>query len=238
MKDGLDVKAIPNSVAQSMSIRNHYLHRECPCSQAYGLFNEDGRMIGVCIYGVPSSSTLKKGICGEEEAEHVIELKRLFVEEDAPRFAESAFISRTIRMMKDDQPNYDIIVSYADSGYGHVGTVYQATHWIYTGLSAAFKDYIEEGNDKDHLTQADSWKAKYGSASKAREVLGDKVITIERSRKHRYVYFNGKSRARNVQLQSKLNYPIQPYPKRKEGLSQSKIINSTTVLPLEDYIHD
>ena len=228
------VKPVSNQDAQSMSIRCHYLHRECPCTQAYGLFNDADKMIGVCIYGVPSSSTLKRGICGDEEADHVIELKRLYVEDDAPQFAESFFISQTFKLMRKDQPNYDILVSYADGGYGHVGTVYQATNWLYTGLSAAFVDYIEEGNDKDHLTQADAWKAKYGSAAKAREALGDKITTIERSRKHRYIKFNGTSRARNQQLLGKLRYSIMPYPKR-EGGGVMRITNSFQVKSLESW---
>lgn len=191
-------------------------------------------MIGVCIYGVPSSSTLKRGICGDDEADRVIELKRLYVDEDSPRFIESFFISQTFKLMKKDHPEYDILVSYADAGYGHVGVVYQATNWLYTGLSAAFVDYVEEGNDKDHLTQADAWKAKYGSASKAREILGDKITTIERSRKHRYIKFNSASKSRNAQLLSKLRYPIQPYPKREGG--NVKIDNAYKVDSLEAWL--
>lgn len=79
------VAKIDNKVAQSISITNHYLHRKCPCSVAYGLYKDDD-IVGVCIYGVPSSSTLKRGVCGEDEADHVIELKRLWVSDDIGNF--------------------------------------------------------------------------------------------------------------------------------------------------------
>lgn len=136
--------------------------------------------------------------------------------------------------MRKDKPTHDIIVSYADYGYGHIGLVYQATHWIYTGMSAAFKDYVMDGDDRDHLTQQDEWKHLYGSVKKAREVLGDKIVTMERSRKHRYVCFNGHCRARNRELRSKLNYEILPYPKNVTD-EVVHIVNASTIKPLEEY---
>lgn len=213
MRTDLSVHPVRSDMAQSMSVREHYLHRECPCTQAYGLFNRDGRMVGVCIFGCPSSSTLRKGICGDDEEYHVTELKRLWVEEGIDNFPESFFISQSLKQMKRDHPDLDIIVSYADAGFGHVGVVYQSTNWIYTGTSTPFADWVEEGNDADHLTQADKWKAQYGSAKKAREMIGDRMVKKERSLKHRYVYFNAKCRKRERELHSKLKYPIEPYPK-------------------------
>ena len=40
-----------------------------------------------------------------------------------------------------------VIVSYADTSLGHHGYIYQATNWIYTGLSAKRKDYKIKGLD-------------------------------------------------------------------------------------------
>ena len=33
------------------------------------------------------------------------------------------------------------LVSYADPAQGHLGTIYQATGWVYTGLSEAMPMY-------------------------------------------------------------------------------------------------
>lgn len=84
MRTDLSVRPVRSDIAQSMSVREHYLHRECPCTQAYGLFNRDGRMVGVCIFGCPSSSTLRKGICGDDEEYHVTELKSYIQNSNIP----------------------------------------------------------------------------------------------------------------------------------------------------------
>lgn len=212
-------KAIDKQVAQSVSVENHYLHRTCPCTQAYGLFDkEKDILIGVILYGVPSSSTLKGGVCGDEEREHVIELKRLWVKDGVAGQPESYFIAQTLRLMRVDCPKYDIIISYADAGFGHKGVVYQATNWMYTGTSAPFHDWTLVGEDgepvkQNHLTVCDILKKKYGTVAKAREALGDRMVRVERTSKYRYVIFNTNVRARRRELSSKLKYPILPYPK-------------------------
>ena len=42
----------------------------------------------------------------------------------------------------------------------HIGTVYQATNWIYTGLSAKRTDWVIEGIDKHGQTIADKYTSK------------------------------------------------------------------------------
>lgn len=209
------MKKVKNAIALSMSIREHYLHRECPCTSAYGLFNDNDRMVGVIIYGCPASMTLKMGICGKDEADHVIELKRLFVEDGVDNFPESLLIGQSLKLMRKDYPDLDIIVSYADMEYDHVGTVYQATNWIYTGLSAMRMDYYDTENDDDldHFTISDKILSTYGTIAKAREILGDRLQMRPRGLKHRYIFFNTKSKKRKEYLQSELKYSVLPYPK-------------------------
>ena len=77
-----EVREISYSVAMETVIAKHYLHRKCPCSRAYGLFERTSNtLVGVVTYGVPCSSTLLRGICGEEEMHNVYELNRLWVDD-------------------------------------------------------------------------------------------------------------------------------------------------------------
>jgi len=101
----------------------------------------------------------------------------------------------------------EIIVSYAEIQQGHLGVVYQATNWIYTGLSAKRTNWTIEGIDKHCQTIAD----KYTSVE-IREKYGSKFSLVDRPRKHRYVYFNC-SKTRKRQLLKKLKYKIEAYPK-------------------------
>lgn len=117
-------------------------------------------------------------------------------------------------------PKPMVIVSYADSGQNHHGYIYQATNWIYTGLSVPFKDYMIKGYENmhsasimdsvgrsdgklGHLNKVQLLKAKFGE---------ENIYMVERSRKHRYFYLLG-SKTDKKRMRSLLIYPTEPYPK-------------------------
>jgi hypothetical protein len=200
--DGWFVERIPTKIAQQVVIENHYLHRSAPCSAAFGLFDNLGQLAGVVLYGTPSSSTLRSGIAGADEANNVIELTRLWISDDAPRNGESFLIGRSIK-----QCGKEIVVSFADTAQQHLGVVYQATNWLYTGLSAKRTDWTVEGIAKHSHT----WADKY-TAAEMRAKFGSRFTLQPRSRKHRYVFINAKG-GRKKELLAKLKYKIIPYPK-------------------------
>ena len=183
----------------------HYLHRACPCSKAFGLFR-DGRIVGVIVYGTPACSPIRSGICGPEHAHDVVELCRLWIEDGQPKNSASHLIGRTIK-----QCGKPIVVSFADTAQGHLGVVYQATNWLYTGLSAKRTDWHVEGLDGHGQTMSDKW-----SAAQLREQYGDAFTLKQRPRKHRYIYFNCDKRKRK-ELKELLRYPVLPYPKKDKA---------------------
>jgi hypothetical protein len=196
------VERIDNSTAQQIIVENHYLHRKAPCSAAFGLFDDMGRLLGVVMYGTPSSAPLRSGICGPDEAMNVIELTRLWIHDDAPKNGESFLIGRSLKNC-----GKEIVVSFADTEQNHLGIVYQATNWIYTGLSAKRTDWTVEGENKHGQT----WGDKF-TAAEMREKFGDRFSLQPRSRKHRYVFINAKG-GRKKELLSKLKYQVCDYPK-------------------------
>jgi len=134
-------------------------------------------------------------VCGKEMAHHVYELTRLYTRDDCPKNTESRFISYALSDLKKLDL---IIISYADDGMGHCGYVYQATNWIYTGLSAKRTDvYVGKGKHSRTYTE---------------EQRQHRVRKI-RSRKHRYLYICGNKRFKKEVL-GKIKYPIvNEYPK-------------------------
>jgi len=61
----------------------HYARR-MPCvTDAFGLFL-DGEMVGCVTYGVPASPPLCRGIAGDENVDHVLELNRLVISPEIP----------------------------------------------------------------------------------------------------------------------------------------------------------
>ena len=205
IKDLYYIKEIDKKIAQEIHIKEHYLHRKAPCSYAYGLFEkETDKIVGVVLYGVPASRSLQKGICGEDYANQVGELTRLWVEDGTPKNVESFLIGNTIKLQ-----GFKILVSFAECRQGHVGYVYQATNWLYTGLSAKRTDVVIDGKVCGHPRHITD---KYGGQKQAREMLGDRFQLVPRPRKYRYIYFNCNKKEKKI-LMSKLRYKILPYPK-------------------------
>lgn len=197
------IREISYKEAMEVVVREHYLHRKAPCSKAFGLFFKD-KLKGVITYGTPSSAPLRRGIAGDKNILNVIELTRLWVSEDVPRNGESFLIGRTLKHC-----GKEIVVSYADTAEGHIGTIYQATNWLYTGLSAKRTNWSVKGVDKHTQTITDKYTSK-----ELKSIYGDKFSLVERSRKHRYIFLNANPR-RKKDLLLDLKYPILPYPKNK-----------------------
>jgi hypothetical protein len=207
---GYEVHEISAREATDVIVKNHYLHRRGPASSCFGLFDDWGSLVGVITYGTPASPSLCKGLAGPDEVEHVTELTRLWIADITPKNAESFLIGRSLRMLP---PEKDLVVSFAEIRAGHVGTVYQATNWIYTGLSDRHVEWqvdgVESSKHGRHLFD------EYGGVEGAKEALGDRLVRTERPRKHRYVFVRG-SKWRRKELLSKLRYERQPYPALEE----------------------
>ena len=188
-------------------LQKHYARRMPPISYAFGLFAPD--LVGVVTYGMPSSATLRSGICGDQWKNNVLELNRLVCSE-GKNYA-SFLVANSLKHLA--QPT--IVVSYADTAMGHVGYIYQATNFVYTGLSAKRQDYKVRGMEHLHgQTIADMAMGQENRADWLRAKFGDDFYIEERSRKHRYVFFCG-NKYQKRQMLKDLKYKIEPYPKGK-----------------------
>jgi hypothetical protein len=110
-------------------------------------------------------------------------------------------------------PHPRVVVSYADTAMGHVGYVYQATNFVYTGLSAKRTDWKVRGQEHLHgATISDRTRGMANRAEAIRAMYGDDFYLQDRPRKHRYVYFVGTKKDRQ-QMREALRYRVEPYPK-------------------------
>lgn len=171
----------------------HYARR-MPCiTDAFGLF-VDGKMIGVCTYGVPASMPLCKGLAGDKNRYNVLELNRLVIN---PQYGGGEYASYLVAHSLKMLPDRTFVVSYADTAWGHVGYVYQATNWLYTGMSAKRNDTYQPD----------------GLHPRAYDKNNHSDLKQTRSPKHRYVYLVGNKKQKREMLKE-LKYPvIKEYPK-------------------------
>ena len=206
------VKAITRNECETYILKIHYAHRWPSITWAFGLFtskdiSKDNELCGIITYGTPPSSTLRNHIAGYENERYIIELNRLCLKYNR-KYEASILVSRSIKLL----PKNKLIVSYADTGQDHVGTVYQATNFLYCGLSAKFKDPKIKGLEHQHHATY----AKGFTNTQLIEKYGEKVYFVDRPRKHRYIYFNCNKKWRKKELLKKLNYKILPYPKAQK----------------------
>jgi len=177
--------------AEPWILKKHYAKRMPQIIHSFGLY--DTRLVGIVTYGLPASPFLCMGVCGPENKDMVLELNRLCIE-DGIKNGASMLVGQSLQML----PKPSIVVSYADTEMNHVGYVYQATNFFFTGTTKERTDMA--GSDGKH----------------SRHNFGDSENRINRSAKHRYIYFVGNKKQKQ-NLRGQLRYEIQPYPK---GLSE------------------
>lgn len=154
-------------------------------------------MVGCVTYGVPASHPLCVGIAGVENQYNVLELNRLVIlpEYNGKNYA-SYLVSHSLKML----PNGTFVVSYADTAWSHVGYVYQATNFLYTGITAKHNDTYYPN----------------GLHPRAHNRVPHSNLKQTRSQKHRYVYLVG-DRRKKREMMKQLKYPIiEEYPKGDE----------------------
>lgn len=203
--EGYSVQPIKASDTHYLLLNVHYAKRIPSIIHSYGLF-KDGELLGVITYGKPASRTLCIGICGHDWAPKVLELNRLCLVYNNKNEA-SRLVGKSLTML----PKPTVVVSYADTSQGHEGIVYQATNFIYTGLSDKHKVWVVEGMENVHPRSL----GHSGSLKELQELYGDKLIQKERPRKHRYIFFCG-NKTQVKTMRKALRYEIVGYPKKSE----------------------
>lgn len=204
----LEVKQITRADTEPFIIGIHYAHRWPSVSYAYGLF-DGASLIGVVTYGTPSSAPLRRGICGGEHKNQVLELNRLCLLHNRKNEA-SYLVGNSLKLL----PKPKIVVSFADISQGHTGYVYQACNFLYCGLSAKRTDWKVKGMEHLHgQTIADEFRGSTNRAQAMRDKYGDDFYLAPRPRKHRYIYFVG-SKSFKRKAFSALKYKVEEYPKK------------------------
>lgn len=90
---------------------------------------ENGKFIGVVIFSYGAAPNIGKPYDLPQAA--VCELTRIALSRhEAPV---TQIVSRALKMLKAENPGVRLVISYADPGQGHVGRIYQAGNWIYSG---------------------------------------------------------------------------------------------------------
>lgn len=176
------VRPVPHRDALALIAEHHYAHGGPNTSVcALGLFHRDGsELLGAALWLPPIIAAARKV---EPAAPHsVLGLSRLVCAPAAPKNAASFLIGGSMPLLPD---RYQVLLTFADEAYGHVGGIYQATNWAYAGPTPPRPVWTLDG-------QVISPKRGPRTLSR-QELLERGARLVGRSRKHRYVLRRGRA---------------------------------------------
>jgi len=140
----LVIKPVNKITASECYKKYHYFGGKGFLSSfSYGVYFNN-LIEGAISYGIPNAPCIN-GLFTEETQQYWLELTRLALSDKLPKNSESRVISITNKMVKREYPKLKGIITYADTEYGHTGTIYRASNYIYVGLTAQKTDLFVNG---------------------------------------------------------------------------------------------
>ncbi len=184
-------------------LKFHYA-KSCPVIRiGYSVFNAQNEWCGVILY----SSGANPKIAQEFNLVQgkVIELVRVAL--NGKQECTSQALAMTLKALKQDAPQVEVIVSFADRNQNHIGTIYQATNWFYIDERSSERGVMIKGELKHRRTVT----RKYGNSniSWLRKNVDPKAEIIKGATKIKYVYPMTKKQRKNLKRLAK------PYPKKE-----------------------
>ncbi len=200
----MKVVAADKSTCERFVKAKHYSRKASIFWAGFALI-ESGKVEGVCVFGQPSPSLQNHAFRGRDF--RMYELSRLVVQTKTKN-ASSFLVGNALKML---EPRPCAVVSFADTGMGHCGYVYQATNWLYTGATVSHDSlYIIDGKRVHSMTLRDK-----GITSPMAWAKSSGVEVVKPMPKHRYFYLCG-NRTQKKDMLARLSYPVVcEYPKCK-----------------------
>ena len=165
---------------------------------------ESGRFVGAILYGVGANRHIARPFKLRDT--EVCELVRVALG-PGRRYLTSKCVAISLRMLKRQSPGLRLVVSYADAGQGHVGTIYQATNWIFLG--AATQPYLKVRGKVVHpRTLYDRYGRGGQSLPWLRANVDPNAQRVKMAAKLKYVW------PFDRELRERLEKIAQPYVKR------------------------
>lgn len=204
----MQVHPVPTRDVDEFCKRWHYAHHGGAMAWTYGLY--DGPvLVGVVAYNIPTMPACS-AYFGADKWEWVAHMGRLVCADDAPRNVESHLIAGSLKLLKEARPVVRAVATYAATGVGHIGYVYQATNALYLGTTASSHYYIDR-QGRRRTPKQNQGPNKNGNVKKSLALSWGWTVHDDPP-KHRYVYLLGNKTERK-EARALLKFPVLPYPK-------------------------
>jgi hypothetical protein len=124
------------TVASRQAVRYACLHfhyaKSVPVNTlGYNVYNDNNEWCGVVLFGTGANNNIgnEYNLCQGS----VLELVRVAL--NGKQEHTSQAVALALKALKKDCPLCRLVVSYADCDQEHLGTIYQATNWLYVGTN-------------------------------------------------------------------------------------------------------
>jgi len=186
---------------------------------AYSVFNDKGEWCGVITFGGGAGANMGKPY--KLNQGQYLELTRMAL--NGKQESTSKAMSIAIKLIKKTNPQIQLLISYADKGQNHFGTIYQATNWYFvdenesSGVDLFYKGKWVHDRIRGTMTKTEV----------------DNLPKRKRAGKRKYLY------PLNNKMQILCNGIKKPYPKKLSGVVESNANSqldvkcvTTTLTPL------
>lgn len=202
MKAALKIDWCSYDAAKFATLRWHY-SRSMPSAKTARLgVWENGKFIGAVVFAWGANLRLA-GEFGLKMTECAELCRVALTKHETPV---SKIISIAVKMLKRAMPGLRLIVSYADPGHKHVGTVYQAAGWIYVGESIGASSVVLNGKLTHRRTINSTYRTS--AISWLRANVDPEARAVQTKPKHKYLW------PLDDEMRKKLLPMKKPYPKR------------------------
>lgn len=210
LKEDFHVTRLSSKTGKEFIRRHHYSRGSHNGPTCYGLVdNHSGEVVGVCAFATPCSEAVRSVVFGPDRKNEVTELHRLVVLDKVPRNGESFLISQALKILKQDRPQINAVLTYADTTQGHLGIIYQATNAIYTGSTGSRSLFYRD-------TEGRLRHPRQNGINITKEEAVARGWTPERREsKHRYVFLLANSKKHRRALRNELKVQEHIYPKER-----------------------
>lgn len=207
------VKEIDYDVAKECTLKNHYSKKYNTSFGKYnfGIFKKgDDRLLGVAVFGNLMNPKSYKNICKNINENQIIELNRLWVDDELGHNTETVFLSLCFKWLKQNT-DIKLVQSFADGRLG-CGTIYKASNFNYYGYHESL--FFENIKTKEVVH-----KVPFENTSRLVKMVGENIGYVRGYFKpftvktYRYIYFIDKTYENECLLKK------EEYPKYEKGLN-------------------
>ena len=191
-KENVRVEEIDRKISKEMIEKNHYSHKfPQAVKKTYGCYYRN-ELMGTIVFSVPANRFSLTSAIENFDQKSGLELSRMWTDDRCPFNFESCCIGIGIKLIQNDLPEVRALVSYADTQFGHVGTIYKATNWVYLGKTKPERRYLKK--DGKLLTRRSLGRKKGETERESREkLLSEGGVEFLSKPKHKYVFLLDKT---------------------------------------------